>query len=154
MQQFSIYQTSGELLLKTMFLLIEKCYYSDFKSVVLTADAEQQEILNKNLWTYSGKQFIPHGSKFDPKPEKQPIYITNELQNPNNASVLIIIFTLNIEQILQAKGYFETFKRIIIITDLSKDLKELTSKIHKSTKQENKIDCFKQDLRGTWNKVE
>ncbi|HJD68018.1 MULTISPECIES: DNA polymerase III subunit chi [unclassified Rickettsia] len=153
MQQFSIYQTSDELLLKAIFLLIEKCYYSDLKSVVLTVDTEQQEMLNKNLWTYSRKQFIPHGSKVDPQPEKQPIYITDTLQNPNNASVLIIISPTNIEKILQAKEYVSDFKRIIIITDLPEDLKKLNLKISQITKQENTIDCFTQDQRGSWNKI-
>lgn len=153
MQQFSIYQTSDELLLKAIFLLIEKCYYSDLKSVVLTVDAEQQEMLNKNLWTYSRKQFIPHGSKVDPQPEKQPIYITDTLQNPNNASVLIIISPTNIEKILQFKEYVSDFKRIIIITDLPEDLKKLNLKISQITEQENTIDCFTQDQRGSWNKV-
>ncbi|HJD60653.1 MAG TPA: DNA polymerase III subunit chi [Rickettsia endosymbiont of Degeeriella rufa] len=153
MQQFSIYQTSDELLLKAIFLLIEKCYYSDLKSVVLTVDAEQQEMLNKNLWTYSRKQFIPHGSKVDPQPEKQPIYITDTLQNPNNASVLIIISPTNIEKFLQAKEYISDFKRIIIITDLPEDLKKLNLKISQITEQENTIDCFTQDQRGSWNKV-
>ncbi|HJD66312.1 MAG TPA: DNA polymerase III subunit chi [Rickettsia endosymbiont of Bembidion nr. Transversale] len=153
MQQFSIYQTSDELLLKAIFLLIEKCYYSDLKSVVLTVDAEQQEMLNKNLWTYSRKQFIPHGSKVDPQPEKQPIYITDTLQNPNNASVLIIISPNNIEKILQAKEYVSDFKRIIIITDLPEDLKKLNLKISQITEQENTIDCFTQDQRGSWNKI-
>ncbi|ABV75571.1 DNA polymerase III subunit chi [Rickettsia akari str. Hartford] len=154
MQQFSIYQTSDELLLKSILLLIEKCYHYDLKSVILTTDADQQEMLNKHLWTYSRKQFIPHGSKLDPQPEKQPIYITDELQNPNNASVLIIISPTAIEKILQIKDYVEVFKRIIIITDSPEDLKELTVKINKFTEQENKIDCFTQNLRGTWNKVE
>ncbi|WP_347939167.1 DNA polymerase III subunit chi [Rickettsia oklahomensis] len=153
MQQFSIYQTSGELLLKSILLLIEKCYHSDLKSVILATDKEQQEILNKNLWTYSRKQFIPHGSKLDPQPEKQPIYITDELQNPNNASVLIIISPIDIGKILQVKDYVEVFKRIIIITDLPEDLKELTAKVNKFTEQENKIDCFKQDMQGLWSKV-
>ncbi|AFB21582.1 DNA polymerase III subunit chi [Rickettsia canadensis] len=153
MQQFSIYQTSDELLLKSVLLLIEKCYYSDLKSIILTTDKEQQEMLNKNLWTYSRKQFIPHGSKLDPQPEKQPIYITDELQNPNNASVLIIISPIDIGKILQVKDYIEVFKRIIIITHFLEDLKELTVKVNKFTEQENKIDCFKQDMRGAWNKV-
>ena len=154
MQQFSIYQTSDELLLKSILLLIEKCYHSDLKSVVLTIDADQQEMLNKSLWTYSRKQFIPHGSKLDPQPEKQPIYITDELQNPNNASVLILISPIDIEKILQVKDYIKIFKRIIIITDLPEDLKELAAKINKFTTPQNKIDCFKQDARSSWSKVE
>ncbi|AAU04316.1 DNA polymerase III subunit chi [Rickettsia typhi] len=153
MQQFSIYHTSDELLLKAILCLLEKCYYSDLKSVILTTDVDQQEMLNKNLWTYSRKQFIPHGSKFDPQPTKQPIYITDELQNPNNASVLIIISPTDIEKILQVKEYIRVFKRIIIITDLPEDLKQLIIKINKFTGQENKIDCFTQNPMGAWNKI-
>ncbi|HJD55481.1 MAG TPA: DNA polymerase III subunit chi [Rickettsia endosymbiont of Pyrocoelia pectoralis] len=151
MQQFSIYQTTDELLLKAIFLLIEKCYYSDLKSVVLTVDTDQQEMLNKNLWTYSRKQFIPHGSKLDPKPEKQPVYITDELQNPNDATVLI---SLDIEKLSQAKDRIKAFKRIILITDLAKDSKELNSKINNLTNSENTIDCFRQDAKGAWNKID
>ncbi|CAA15296.1 unknown [Rickettsia prowazekii str. Madrid E] len=153
MQQFSIYHTSNELFLKAILRLIEKCYYSNFKSVILTTDVHQQEMLNKNLWTYSRKQFIPHGSKFDPQPAKQPIYITDELQNPNNASVLVIISPTDIAKILQVKEYIKVFKRIIIITDLLENLKELIIKINKFTGQENKIDCFTQNPIGTWNKI-
>ncbi|EER22438.1 DNA polymerase III subunit chi [Rickettsia endosymbiont of Ixodes scapularis] len=73
--------------------------------------------------------------------------------NPNNASVLVIISPTDVGKILQAKEYIRVFKRIIIITDLPEDLKELTVKINKFTGQENKIDCFTQNPRGTWNKV-
>ena len=59
----------------------------------------------KNLWTYSRKQFIPHGSKLDPQPEKQPIYITDELQNPNSASVLVIISPTDIGKFTSKRIY-------------------------------------------------
>lgn len=154
MQQFSIYQTTQELLLKAIILLVEKCYHGNLKSVVLVADTEQQELLNKTLWTYSRRQFIPHGSKLDPMPEKQPIYITDELQNPNDAGVLLIISPKDIEKILQDKEYISHFQRIIIIYDLPTPLKELAAKVDKLSIAKKSIDCYKQNLNGSWAKVD
>ncbi|WP_341789632.1 DNA polymerase III subunit chi [Rickettsia endosymbiont of Polydrusus tereticollis] len=154
MQQFSIYQTTQELLLKAIILLVEKCYHGNLKSVVLVADSEQQELLNKTLWTYSRRQFIPHGSKLDPMPEKQPIYITDELQNPNDAGVLLIISPKDIEKILQDKEYISRFQRIIIIYDLPIDLQSLVLSINKLTVAEKLIDCYKQNPNGSWEKVD
>jgi DNA polymerase-3 subunit chi len=154
MQQFSIYQTTQELLVKAITLLTEKCYHSNLKSVILVPDIEQQELLNKTFWTYSRKQFIPHGSKLDPSPEKQPIYITDELQNPNDASVLLIISPIQIEKILENKEYINHFQRIIIIYDSPTELKELAAKVEKLNIAEKSIDCYKQNLNGSWAKVD
>ncbi|MFY9589263.1 DNA polymerase III subunit chi [Rickettsia endosymbiont of Halotydeus destructor] len=154
MQQFSIYQTTQELLLKAIILLVEKCYHGNLKSVVLVADSEQQELLNKTLWTYSRRQFIPHGSKLDPLPEKQPVYITDELQNPNDASVLLIISPAHLEKILQNKEYINHFQRIIIIYDAPIELKELVLKVEKLTVAEKLVDCYKQNPNSSWVKVD
>ncbi len=96
MQQFSLYHTAEGLLYKTTCLLIEKSYHSNLRIVVLVPDIEVQESLNKMIWTYSRKQFIPHGSKLDPLPEKQPVYITHQLENPNQSTILMVIAPFDI----------------------------------------------------------
>lgn len=154
MQQFSLYHTAEGLLYKTACLLVEKSYHSNARIIVLTPDLEVQESLNKLIWTYSKKQFIPHGSKLDPLPEKQPIYITHELENLNHASILIIIAPFDIENILKTKHFVEHFQRIIILYDSLGDLNELTHSIDQLTVATPIIDCYKQSLNGTWSKVD
>ncbi len=89
MIRISFYQTDNIPIEKTVTQLVEKCYHSALRCTILTSDDAFQEHLNKYLWTYSQKQFIPHGSKLDPLPEEQPIYITGTLENINNSTVAI-----------------------------------------------------------------
>ncbi len=125
MQHFSLYHTAQGLLYKTACQLVEKSYHSNLKIIVLTSDKEEQEHLNKIIWTYSRRQFIPHGSKLDPLPEKQPVYLTCELENPNQATILIIIAPFNIEKIFSQKDYINHFQRIIIIYEALDNLNML-----------------------------
>ncbi len=153
MQQFTLYHTIEGLLYKTACLLVEKSYHTNTKIVILTDDLEAQEFLNKLLWSYSRKQFIPHGSKLDPLPEKQPVYITHEMENPNHASILIIVAPFDIEEILKTKHFIEHFNRIIIIYDSLDDLNQLRSAIDELTVATPTIDCYKQTATGAWEKV-
>lgn len=125
--QLSFYQTFPELILKTTCQLVEKCYHSDLKVIVLTSTVEAQEELNKLLWTYSQKQFIPHGSRLDPFPEKQPVYLTYQLENPNSATILVLVNAaipqalhdqmLIKEEKTSPQTGFENFARVLIIYD-------------------------------------
>jgi DNA polymerase-3 subunit chi len=153
MKQFSIYQTTEELLVKGIILLVEKCYHNSLKTVISVSNQELQESLNKTLWTYARKQFIPHGSKFDPMAEKQPIYITSEIENPNDASVLLIASLARLEEILKNSGYISGFQRIIITYDDATSLDELKSRVCALVSIKKSIDCYKQDAIGVWNKI-
>ncbi len=153
MQQFSLYHTTEGLIYKTVCLLVEKSYHSNFRIVVLTPDLDTQESLNKLIWTYSKKQFIPHGSKLDPLPDKQPVYITHQLENPNQASILIIIAPFNIKDILSNQYYIEHFQRIIIIYDGLDDSSVIIKSINELAITTPLIDCYKQNPNGSWNKA-
>lgn len=179
---FSLYHTAEGLLYKTACQLVEKSYHSNLKIIVLTPGVEEQESLNKIIWTYSRKQFIPHGSKLDPFPEKQPLYLTCEFENPNKATMLIIIAPFNIEEIFSQKDYISHFQRIIIIYEsldnldmLIRKISELNTSLYsndpvhmqshtnaqqfcESNSQEHAsiaiIDCYKQTPLGVWSKQE
>lgn len=152
MTKLSIYQTIEELLTKSTILLIEKCYQSNLRTVVLTEDEEMQELLNKTLWVYSRKKFLPHGSRLDNNPEKQPIYITSKMENPNNAEVLLMMSLTHLEG-LDNHEYIKLFHRIIIVHTSCIVLDEIISKANKLKSLEKPIDCYKQNLDNSWNKI-
>jgi len=52
---------------------------------------ERVQTLNKLLWTYDPDGFLPHGAKADGNQDAQPIYLTADLENPNDASVLVLV---------------------------------------------------------------
>ncbi len=70
--------------------LCEKAYATGKRIKVLIGNAERVEFINSLLWTYSEESFLPHGSKRDGFAEEQPIFISAEETNENNATLLIL----------------------------------------------------------------
>jgi DNA polymerase-3 subunit chi len=76
---------------KALPKLMEKVYGAGHRALVLTENADQTEILNQQLWTYTTKFFLPHGAKEDGFSQKQPIYLSHEEENPNGSKILAFI---------------------------------------------------------------
>ena len=57
----------------------------------MAEDEESVEKLNMELWTYTTKVFLPHGSRKDGYAALQPIYLTASNENPNGANVLALV---------------------------------------------------------------
>jgi DNA polymerase-3 subunit chi len=71
--------------------LLERVSNRGSNIVVQAASPEEVEALNERLWTYSDENFLPHGSKRDGDAEHQPIYLTDEPDNPNSAEVRVLL---------------------------------------------------------------
>lgn len=74
--------------------LLLKAYEQGKRVVVKLHDEKEVGALDTHLWTYNLNSFLPHGSaktiKEDDEVSAQPIWLTCEDENPNNADVLII----------------------------------------------------------------
>ena len=157
MIQISFYQTESSLYAKTATQLIEKCYHAKIRCTVLMSDNEFCEHLNKHLWTYSQKQFIPHGAASDPLPEVQPIYLTSTIENKNNSSAAIMVNC----DVKMMRNVFEdlkkleklAFERLILIFGMDDNLTEGEINIIKQGLLNSQInfDYFKQSASG-WTK--
>lgn len=71
--------------------LLEKALERELKVVVLAGSEERVEALNRALWTYAQRSFLPHGSAGDGFAEQQPVYLTAVEENPNGATVLALV---------------------------------------------------------------
>lgn len=96
--------------------LCEKAYSTKMKIKILLGTDERVEFINSLLWTYSEESFLPHGSKKDGFVEEQPIFISTNNENENNAKILI----------LADGGYIESdalnnYERILNIFDGNND---------------------------------
>jgi DNA polymerase-3 subunit chi len=87
----NFYKLQRENFIKTICQLIEKSYDTEYKVLVKTNDHIYENEINRTLWTYSQKTFIPHGSSKDPLPDIHPVYITSLDENPNGANLKILI---------------------------------------------------------------
>lgn len=62
-----------------------------WRVVVQAGSEERAEALAAQLWSFDEESFLPHGTKADGFPDLQPIWLTAEDNNPNNANVRIFV---------------------------------------------------------------
>lgn len=71
--------------------LLERSLERGWKAVVQVGTPERLEALNGTLWTYRDDAFLPHGTVEDGPLEQQPVALTVEVENPNEAQVLFLV---------------------------------------------------------------
>ena len=89
--------------------LLEKTLERGWRAVVMAESEERVEALNTVLWNYVPEGFLPHGSKKDGHPERQPVWLTDQDENPNAASVLFLVDGANSKRISEFKLCCEIF---------------------------------------------
>lgn len=62
-----------------------------WRVVVQAGSEERAEAIAAHLWSFDEESFLPHGSKADGFPDLQPIWITAENDNPNNANIRFFV---------------------------------------------------------------
>ena len=58
-----------------------------WRVVVQAGTEERAEALSTQLWCFDDDSFLPHGTKADGFPDLQPVWLTGEDDNPNNANI-------------------------------------------------------------------
>ncbi len=91
MTELGFYHLEHSTLERALPKLLEKVVERGYRAVVLAPSEERVEALNTLLWTYQQRSFLAHGSARDSHAAEQPIYLTTKGENPNGASVLILI---------------------------------------------------------------
>jgi DNA polymerase III subunit chi len=71
--------------------LLDRAWSQGFRIVVRAPSPERVEHLNAVLWSYEEASFLPHGSARDGSPEAQPIWLTHLDENPNRASMIVLL---------------------------------------------------------------
>lgn len=84
------YHLQRQTLEEALPALLEKVLAAKKRAVVILGSEERVEAVNNLLWTYDDRGFLPHGSARDGSPTEQPIWLTTEDENPNNAEVLLL----------------------------------------------------------------
>lgn len=86
--QINFYHLTTTPLEKALPKLLERALETKKHTVVLGGSDAEVSMLNQLLWTYSTLTFLPHGTKEEGYAARQPIYITTEEENPNQAEIL------------------------------------------------------------------
>lgn len=91
MTEIAFYHLQRQRLEEALPLLLEKAYAAGLRAVVLAGSDERTEALDSLLWTYRRDAFLPHGKRGAGREAEQPIFITDQEENPNGASLLFIV---------------------------------------------------------------
>ena len=81
--------------------LLEKVIERGWRAVVMAESPERVAALNTQLWTYGNDSFLPHGSVEDGNSSLQPIWLTHENENPNEASVIFLVDGAEVDGVAQ-----------------------------------------------------
>ncbi|KAF0223050.1 MAG: DNA polymerase III subunit [Rhodospirillaceae bacterium] len=90
MTQIGFYHLTRLPLDQALPKLLEKAVQAGLRVVVMAGSSERVEHLNAILWTFSEESWLPHGSARDGEPTLQPIWLTDQDENPNSATVLVL----------------------------------------------------------------
>lgn len=85
------YHLTERTLEQALPALLEKCLERNWRVVVQGQVRERLEALDGHLWTYADEGFLPHAMVRDGTEALQPVWLTEEDDNPNGAHVRFMI---------------------------------------------------------------
>ncbi len=111
MSRIDFYHLQKQSLEDVLPKLLQKAYETGKKIKLLVGTAERVDFINSFLWTYDDESFLPHGTKKDGFSHTQPIYISAENDNPNNAEYLFLVdgATTDIDELKNFERVFNIF---------------------------------------------
>jgi DNA polymerase-3 subunit chi len=71
--------------------LVEKTLDRGWRALIRTESADRAQAIDNLLWTYSEESFLPHAQAGDGDPKRQPVLVTVEEGNANDANVLFLV---------------------------------------------------------------
>ena len=71
--------------------LLQKALSAGHKIIIKAKDKDRIKHLDDYLWAYDAASFLPHGTKAMGHEAKQPVYLTHDNENPNEADMLVLI---------------------------------------------------------------
>ena len=127
--------------------LLEKILARGDRAVVMASSPERVAALDDALWTYNDRSFLPHGTARDGFAEEQPVWLTTEAENPNNAKVLVLVDGA-------VADVNAGWSMVLEIFDGNSDEAVATArerwKLHKTAGHD--LTYWKQDDQGKWEK--
>jgi len=91
MTEVGFYHLRNTSLERALPRLLERALTEGHRVVVMAGSPERVQHLDDLLWTYSEESFLPHGAAKYGHADREPIWITVHDENPNSASMLVLV---------------------------------------------------------------
>src|SRR5262245_26345609 len=128
--------------------LLEKSMERGWRVVVQGGSEERIEALDAHLWTYREGSFLPHGTWREAEPAQQPILLTVNDENPNGATVRILIDGAPVP------GDANAYMRIVLLFNGDDPDAVETARMRwsEAKKQGFEVTYWQADERGRWQR--
>lgn len=90
MAEVRFYHLTRSNLAQALPPMLEKVLARGWRAVVQTASAANANALSESLWTYHEQAFLPHGTAAEGEAARQPIWLTDQDENPNGANTFFL----------------------------------------------------------------
>lgn len=129
--------------------LIKKIYSTKQNLFVLCKTEEEMIELNKVLWTFSSKEFIPHGTINEADPELQPVLLSTDPGHNRNASTILL------STIGETTAPDPSFAKHLYSFYGNQDEVKPMADLYQTYKKRDDITAvfWRQDQAGKWNNV-
>ena len=145
MTEVSFYHLQRAPLERALPRLLERVLQSGLRAVILAGSPERVEQVDTLLWNYNPGSFLAHGTATDGFASDQPVFLTTDEENPNGASVLVLLDGVDAE-------YVGDFDRCLDLFD-GKDpaaVDAARARWRAAQAAGNTVKYWKQDDAGRW----
>jgi DNA polymerase-3 subunit chi len=111
MTEILFYHLQGQQLEGVLTPFLEKSLERGWRVIVQGGSPERIEALDAHLWTYRDDGFLPHGTWREGETNAQPVLLTLDDANPNQASVRFLIDGAAVP------ADAESYQRIVLLFD-------------------------------------
>jgi DNA polymerase III subunit chi len=105
------YQLKGQPLEQVLPGLLQRSLERGWRVVVQAGSEERVEALDAQLWTWRDDAFLPHGTWRDAFAAEQPVLLTVNEENPNNATVRFLL------EGTAMPGKLAAYERVVLLFD-------------------------------------
>ncbi len=144
--ELNFYHVMDGNLVPSVVRLLEKVYNSGKRCIFFSPVEDRVKIVDKTLWTFSTNAFVPHGDKIFGFSDQQPIYMASEVENPNQATVLMMT------DCFDYKMWNQTFERVFFVFEDESSAKTAQSMFEDLKNQKENVNYWKQSQKG-WEKL-
>ncbi len=129
--------------------LLTKCLSRDWRVLVLSADANRRDAVDRALWTFEDDSFLPHGQAeaVGLNADEQPVLIAETSDNQNHAEVALLLDGFELPD-------DATFSRCMVMFDDGDDTaRQVAREQYKKAKENNLVARYFQQSETGWRET-
>ena len=111
MTEILFYHLKGQRLEQVLPPLLQKSLERGWRVVVQASTEERVEALDAHLWTWRDDAFLPHGTWREADAAAQPVLLTLDDENPNQATVRFLV------EGAELPGDAAAYQRLVLLFD-------------------------------------